>query len=56
MYIRFNSALKRYVMLISNDTTFAYAESVHALHWTVPIRSVFSVQSPTDDAQLLPTK
>ena len=37
MYIRFNSALKRYVMLISNDTTFAYAESVHALHWTVPI-------------------
>jgi hypothetical protein len=34
--IHFNSALKRYVMIISNDTTFAYSESVDALHWTVP--------------------
>jgi hypothetical protein len=35
--IHYNSALKRYVMIISNDTTFAYAESVDALHWTVPV-------------------
>jgi hypothetical protein len=35
--IHFDSALQRYVMLISNDTTFAYAESVDALHWTVPV-------------------
>jgi len=34
--IHFNSALKRYVMIISNDTTFAYSESVDGLHWTVP--------------------
>jgi hypothetical protein len=35
--IHYNNALKRYVMIISNDTTFAYAESVDALHWTLPI-------------------
>jgi hypothetical protein len=35
--IHYNSALKRYVMIISNDTTFAYAESVDALHWTLPV-------------------
>jgi hypothetical protein len=34
--IHFNSALKRYVMIISNDTNFAYAESVDGLTWTVP--------------------
>lgn len=34
--IHFNSDIKRYVMLISNDTSFAYAESVDALTWTVP--------------------
>jgi len=32
----FNSAIQRYVMIISNDTTFGYAESVDALHWTLP--------------------
>jgi hypothetical protein len=35
--IHYDSALQRYVMLISNDTAFAYAESVDALHWTPPI-------------------
>jgi hypothetical protein len=35
--IHFNSALKRYVMIISNDTEFGYAESVDGLTWTVPI-------------------
>lgn len=35
--IHYNSALLRYVMIISNDTTFAYAESVDALHWTLPV-------------------
>ena len=35
--IHYNSALQRYVMIISNDTTFAYAESVDALHWTLPV-------------------
>jgi hypothetical protein len=35
--IHYNSALHRYVMIISNDTTFAYAESIDALHWTTPI-------------------
>jgi hypothetical protein len=35
--IHFNSALTRYVMIISNDTTFAYAESVDGLNWTLPI-------------------
>ncbi len=35
--IHFNSAIQRYVMIISDDTTFAYAESADALAWTVPI-------------------
>ena len=35
--IHYNSALKRYVMIISNDTTFAYVESVDGLNWTIPI-------------------
>ena len=34
--IHYNSALQRYVMIISNDTTFYYAESVDALAWTDP--------------------
>ena len=34
--IHWNSALKRYVMIISNDTNFAYAESIDGLTWTVP--------------------
>ena len=34
--IHYNSALQRYVMIISNDTTFAYAESVDGLTWTIP--------------------
>jgi hypothetical protein len=35
--IHYNSALQRYVMIISNDTTFAYAESIDGLTWTIPI-------------------
>jgi hypothetical protein len=35
--IHYDSALQRYVMLISNDTDFAYAESIDALNWTQPI-------------------
>ena len=35
--IHYDSALRRYVMLISNDTDFAYAESIDALRWTRPI-------------------
>jgi hypothetical protein len=35
--IHYNSALQRYVMIISNDTMFAYAESVDGLTWTLPI-------------------
>src|ERR1700734_40503 len=34
--IHYNSALQRYVMITSNDTTFSYAESIDALHWTLP--------------------
>jgi len=34
--IHFNSAIQRYAMIISNDTAFGYAESVDALHWTLP--------------------
>jgi hypothetical protein len=34
--IHYNSALQRYVMIISNDTTFAYAESLDGLNWTIP--------------------
>jgi hypothetical protein len=32
--VHYNSALQRYVMIISNDTTFYYAESIDALNWT----------------------
>jgi hypothetical protein len=35
--IHYDTALQRYVMLISNDTDFAYAESTDALSWTRPI-------------------
>ena len=35
--IHYNSAIQRYVMLISNDTTFGYAESSDGLNWTLPI-------------------
>jgi hypothetical protein len=35
--IHYNSALQRYVMILSNDTNFAYAESVDALNWTLPV-------------------
>jgi hypothetical protein len=35
--IHYNADIERYVMIISNDTNFAYAESVDALHWTVPV-------------------
>jgi hypothetical protein len=35
--IHFNVALQRYVLLISNDTDFAYAESIDGLHWTRPV-------------------
>jgi hypothetical protein len=34
--IHFNSALQRYVLIISDDTDFAYAESIDGLTWTVP--------------------
>jgi hypothetical protein len=35
--IHYDSALQRSVMLISNDTNFAYAESIDGLHWTRPV-------------------
>jgi hypothetical protein len=35
--IHYNNAIQRYVMIISNDTAFGYAESVDALHWTLPV-------------------
>jgi len=35
--IHYNAWLKRYVMIVSDDTDFAYAESVDGLHWTQPI-------------------
>jgi hypothetical protein len=35
--IHYNTAIQRYVMIISNDTTFGYAESVDVLHWTLPV-------------------
>jgi hypothetical protein len=35
--VHFNSALQRYVMIISNDTTFYYLESVDGLAWTDPV-------------------
>jgi hypothetical protein len=35
--IHFNSWLQRYGMIISDDTNFAYAESIDGLTWTLPI-------------------
>jgi hypothetical protein len=35
--VHFNSALQRYVMVMSNDTSFYYAESVDGLSWTLPL-------------------
>ncbi len=35
--IHYNSALQRYVLIISNDTAFGYAESTDGLTWTLPI-------------------
>ncbi len=35
--IHYNNVLQRYVMIISNDTNFAYSESTDALNWSVPI-------------------
>jgi hypothetical protein len=35
--IHYSDSLQRYVMIISNDTTFAYSESVDGLHWTLPV-------------------
>ncbi len=35
--IHFNGDLQRYVMIISNDTNFAYAESVDGMTWTAPV-------------------
>ena len=35
--IHFNSALQRYQMILSDDTTFGYAESLDALTWTTPV-------------------
>ncbi len=35
--IHFNSSLQRYGMIISDDTSFAYAESIDGLTWTLPI-------------------
>jgi hypothetical protein len=34
--IHYNSAIQHYGMIISNDTTFYYAESIDALNWTTP--------------------
>jgi hypothetical protein len=34
--IHFSSFLQRYVMIISNDTNFGYAESPDGLNWTAP--------------------
>jgi hypothetical protein len=35
--IHYSDAIQRYVMIISNDTTFAYSESVNGLSWTLPV-------------------
>lgn len=35
--IHYNNVLQRYVLIISDDTDFAYAESIDGLNWTVPI-------------------
>lgn len=34
--VHYDSALNRYVLLMSDDTSFAYAESVDGLIWTTP--------------------
>jgi hypothetical protein len=35
--VHYDPALSRYVLIVSNDTTFGYAESIDGLSWTVPI-------------------
>ena len=35
--IHYSDAIQRYVMIISNDTTFGYSESVNGLAWTLPV-------------------
>jgi hypothetical protein len=35
--IHYSDAIQRYVMIISDDTTFAYSESVNGLTWTLPV-------------------
>jgi hypothetical protein len=35
--VHYNQALQRYAMIISNDTDFAYVESVDALNWSLPV-------------------
>ena len=34
--IHYNSAIQRYMMIISDDTNFAYSESIDGLAWTIP--------------------
>jgi hypothetical protein len=35
--VHYNNDLQRYVMIISNDTTFAYSESIDGIAWTLPV-------------------
>src|SRR5580704_5788080 len=35
--VHYNSALQRYVLITSDDTNFAYAESTDGLNWTLPV-------------------
>lgn len=35
--VHYNGGLQRYVMIIDDDTTFAYFESIDGLTWTTPI-------------------
>ena len=35
--VHFDSALQRYVMIMDNDTTFYYTESIDGLSWTTPV-------------------
>ncbi len=35
--VHYDSALSRYVLIVSNDTAFGYAESLDGLNWTVPL-------------------
>ena len=35
--IHYNSVLQRYVMIVSDDTNFSFAESTNGLDWTPPI-------------------